>query len=49
MYKRQAKISAIVLPRALITIRPDDAFPIEEVLARWDDNADLLVLSLIHI
>jgi len=42
---RLAKISAIVLPRALITIRPDDAFPIEEVLARWDDNADLLVRS----
>ena len=26
-------------PTALVTVRRDDDFPIEELVARWDDNA----------
>lgn len=37
-----AKISAFVLPRGIVTIRPDDSFDMGEVLVRWDDNADLI-------
>ena len=37
-----AKISAFVLPRAIITIRPDDRFDMAEVVSRWDDNAALI-------
>ena len=37
-----SKVSAFVMPRVLITVRPDDHFQIQEVLARWDENADLL-------
>lgn len=40
-----SRISAFVLPRALITVRPDDSFPMDDVIARWDDNADLLNLG----
>jgi magnesium transporter len=37
-----SKVSAFVLPRVLITVGPDDSFPMGEVLARWDENAGLL-------
>ena len=37
-----AKISAFVLPRAIVTIRPDDRFDMAEVTTRWDDNAGLI-------
>jgi magnesium transporter len=36
-----SEISAFITETALITIRKDDAFDIGEVVARWDDNADL--------
>lgn len=36
------KVSAFVLPRVLITVRPDNRWPMDEVIARWDDNSDLL-------
>jgi magnesium transporter len=35
-------VSAFVLPRALVTVRLDDGFDIEEVVRRWDANSDLL-------
>ena len=35
-------VSAFCLPRALITVRLDDDFDIEEVVRRWDANSDLL-------
>jgi magnesium transporter len=35
------EISAFITPRALITVRHDKGFPIEEVLDRWKDNTDL--------
>jgi len=34
-------ISAFITPSALVTVRPDDAFPIEELMQRWDGGADL--------
>lgn len=37
-----SRISGLVLPHALVTIRSDDAFDIEEVIRRWNDNSDLL-------
>lgn len=37
-----AKISVFALPRALVTIRPDERFDMAEVTARWDDNAALI-------
>ncbi len=38
---RTGEIAAFVTPRALVTVRQDDEFPIEGLVARWDDNADL--------
>jgi magnesium transporter len=35
------EIAAFVTSRTLITIHRDDTFPIEEVVARWDDSPDL--------
>jgi magnesium transporter len=45
------KVSAFVFPRGLITVRSSPDFDIEEVVQRWDDNADLLkygVGALVH-
>lgn len=45
------KVSAFVFPRGLITVRSGPGFDIEEVVRRWDDNADLLkygVGALVH-
>lgn len=45
------RISAFVLKRGLITIRPNEGFDIDGVLKRWDDNADLMtfgVPALLH-
>lgn len=36
------KISAFVLARGIVTVRGNDAFDMEQVLRRWQDNADLL-------
>jgi magnesium transporter len=35
------ELAAFITPSALITVRPDDEFPIDGLIARWDDNADL--------
>ena len=35
------EIAAFVTQTALVTVRKDDQFPIDGVLTRWDDNADL--------
>ena len=35
------EIAAFVIPAALVTVRKDDRFPIDGLVARWDDNADL--------
>ena len=45
------KVSVFVFPRGLITVRSGPDFDIEEVVRRWDDNADLLkygVGALVH-
>ncbi len=39
---RSAKISAFLLPRGLITVRTSDAFDMDEVVRRWDDDPELL-------
>jgi magnesium transporter len=39
---RSSRISGIVLPTALVTVRVDDGFDMAPVLAIWEDNADLL-------
>lgn len=39
---RPAKISAFVLPRALVTVRQEAWFDIEQVVRAWDDNPDLI-------
>ena len=38
---RPAKVSAFVLPRALVTVRQEAWFDIEQVVRNWDDNPDL--------
>lgn len=48
---RSARISGFVLPHALVTLRLDDSFDMEPVVARWQENADLLrfgVGALVH-
>jgi len=45
------KISAFVFPHGLITVRASPDFDIEDVVHRWEDNADLLqygVGALVH-
>jgi magnesium transporter len=34
-------ISAFITPSALVTVRPDDGFPVDELMQRWDGSADL--------
>lgn len=46
-----ARVSAFVMHNTLVTVRPDDRFDMRPVLARWDDNADLIkhgVGALVH-
>ncbi|MCW2766495.1 MAG: Mg2 transporter protein CorA family protein [Nocardioides sp.] len=45
------EIAAFITSRALVTVRKDDEFPIDGLLSRWDDNADLIeygVGALVH-
>jgi magnesium transporter len=45
------EIGVFVTPRAVITVRRDERFDIDDVVARWDDNADLAkygVAFLLH-
>jgi magnesium transporter len=45
------RVSAFVMQRAMVTVRRGNAFDIDEVVKRWDDNADLLkfgVGALVH-
>ena len=46
-----AEIAAFVTSSALVTVRKDEQFPIEGLIARWDDNADLTkygIGALVH-
>jgi magnesium transporter len=46
-----SRVSVFILARGIITVRQDDGFDIDEVVNRWDDNADLLkfgVGALVH-
>jgi magnesium transporter len=46
-----AEIAAFVTRTALVTVRRDDAFPIDKLVARWDENVDLTkygVGALLH-
>ncbi|MEV8117906.1 magnesium transporter CorA family protein [Streptomyces xiamenensis] len=38
---RTTEIAAFITGQALITVRQDDAFDIDDVVARWDDSPDL--------
>ncbi len=38
-----SRISAFVLPRGIVTVRPDDQFDVDDLVRRWEDNSDLLV------
>ena len=37
-----AEIAAFVTDSALVTMRQDERFPIDRLVSRWDDNADLV-------
>jgi magnesium transporter len=37
----QAEVDAFVTKRALVTVRKSPAFPIDDVVARWDNSPDL--------
>ncbi|HEY0486076.1 MAG TPA: magnesium transporter CorA family protein [Mycobacteriales bacterium] len=37
----KSEIAAFVTPNALVTVRKDDGFDIDAVVARWDESADL--------
>lgn len=46
-----AQVSAFSLPRGFVTVRMNTTFDIEDVVRRWDDNADLIKFgprALIH-
>jgi magnesium transporter len=36
------RISVFVLPRGIVTVRQDSNFDMQQVVGRWEDNADLL-------
>ncbi|NYD41700.1 magnesium transporter CorA family protein [Nocardioides panaciterrulae] len=40
------QVSAFVTPTALVTVRTDDGFPLETLLARWDENSELTRLGV---
>jgi len=45
------EIAAFITPSALVTVRKDENFPIDALLRRWDDNADLTkygIGALVH-
>ncbi len=39
---RLSRISAFVLPHAIVTVRLDDGFDIDELQQRWKENSDLI-------
>jgi len=46
-----SRVSAFVLPNGIVTVRADTSFDMDEVVARWEDDADLLKLgpvALLH-
>lgn len=46
-----SQVSVFVMPQGLVTVRKDDAFHIEQVIAHWEDDSSLLaqgVLGLLH-
>ena len=46
-----AEIAAFVTSSALVTVRQDEQFPMEGLIAHWDDNADLTkygIGALVH-
>jgi magnesium transporter len=45
------RVSAFILPNGIVTVRSDARFDMDEVVERWEDNADLLKLgsgALLH-
>jgi magnesium transporter len=45
------EIAAFITPSALVTVRKDEQFPIDDLVSRWDDNVDLSqygVGALVH-
>jgi magnesium transporter len=45
------EIAAFITPSALVTVRRNDEFPIDGLLSRWDENADLTkygIGALVH-
>lgn len=36
-----SEVAAFITPAALVTVRKDPSFPIDHVVARWDESADL--------
>ena len=45
------EIAAFITPSALVTVRRDNVFPLDGLLRRWDDNADLTkygIGALVH-
>lgn len=38
---RLSEVAAFITPKALVTVRKDDQFDIDEVLGRWDGSPDL--------
>ncbi len=48
---KKARISVFILPYGIVTVRNNDIFDMDAVLARWDDNADLIkygTTTLVH-
>ena len=48
---RISRVSAFVLPNAIVTVRSDNGFDMGQVVQRWEDDADLLRLgsgALLH-
>ena len=46
-----AEIAAFVTSSALVTVRKDDEFPLDALMARWDENTDLTrfgIGALVH-
>jgi len=46
-----SRVSAFVMPQGIVTVRPDQDFDMDQVVARWEDDPELLSLgpgALLH-
>ena len=44
-----SELAAFITPQALITVRKDDCFDVDDLVKRWDDSPDLVVHGVSYL